>query len=189
VKAAVDQVFHPSPLKIWNATQKQSCVPEKIGQFLYWDILKCPGEIWRTRQKLWRKFKDIGVLTKGWPQVGVDSIKRVIRACWLSFRGDDPCWPWFDQSWQCLTRLIRSLALMMLIKNLGRHIPLVSSFSFPFCRVKHVLMSMSYPMDLSGALLGSVCLIFTFDLGLSNGLMLWYRELTAQRHPALNWKY
>jgi hypothetical protein len=48
---AVDQVFHPITLQIWNATQKQSCVPRKTDQLLYWEILKCLGEIWRTRQK------------------------------------------------------------------------------------------------------------------------------------------
>jgi hypothetical protein len=62
-----------------------------------------------------------GVLTKSWPQVGVDLIKRVITDCWLGFWGDDPGGPWFDQRQQCLTRLIRSLALMMLIQNVGRY--------------------------------------------------------------------
>jgi hypothetical protein len=60
-------------------------------------------------------------LTKLWPRVGVDLIKRVISDCWRGFRGDDPGWARFDQCQQCLTWLIRSLALMMLIKNLGRH--------------------------------------------------------------------
>jgi hypothetical protein len=36
VKTAVDQVFHPFPLKIWNAIQHESCVPRKTGQLLYW---------------------------------------------------------------------------------------------------------------------------------------------------------
>jgi hypothetical protein len=62
-----------------------------------------------------------GFLTKGWPQVGFDLIKRIIRDCWLGFRGDDPGGPRFDPCQQCLTWLIRPLALMMLIKNLGRH--------------------------------------------------------------------
>jgi hypothetical protein len=38
--------------------------------------------------------------------------------------------------------------------------PPLSSFSFSFCTVKHMLMSMSYPIDPPGALLGSICLIF-----------------------------
>jgi hypothetical protein len=50
VKSAADQVFHHFPLQIYNATQEQSCVPQKIGQLLYWEILGCLGEIWRTRQ-------------------------------------------------------------------------------------------------------------------------------------------
>jgi hypothetical protein len=58
---AVDQVFHPFTLKIWNATQKLSCVPRKTGQLLYWEILKCLGEIWRTRQKFRRALKGKGV--------------------------------------------------------------------------------------------------------------------------------
>jgi hypothetical protein len=36
VKTAVNQVFHPSPLKISNAIQHESCVPRKTGQLLYW---------------------------------------------------------------------------------------------------------------------------------------------------------
>jgi hypothetical protein len=60
-------------------------------------------------------------LTKLWPRVGVDLIRKVISDCWLGFRGDDPGWPRFDQCQRCLTQLIRSLALVMLIKNLGRH--------------------------------------------------------------------
>jgi hypothetical protein len=36
VKTAVDQVFHPFPLKIWNAIQHESCVPRKARQLLYW---------------------------------------------------------------------------------------------------------------------------------------------------------
>jgi hypothetical protein len=58
---AVDQVFHPFPPKILNAIQHESCVPRKIGQLLYWEILECLGEIWRTRQKFQRTFKDIRV--------------------------------------------------------------------------------------------------------------------------------
>jgi hypothetical protein len=53
--------------------------------------------------------------------VSVELIKNVISDCRLDFRGDDPGWPWLDQCQQCLTRLIRSLALMILIKNLGHH--------------------------------------------------------------------
>jgi hypothetical protein len=77
-----------------------------------------------------------GVLTTGWPQVGVDLIKRVIRDSWLSFRGDDLGWPWFDQCQQCLTRLIRSLALMRLIKDLGHHTSSVLSW---FLQHHHVV--------------------------------------------------
>jgi hypothetical protein len=62
---AVDHVFHPFPLKIWNAILHESCVPRKTGQLLYWEILKCLGEIWRTRQKFRRTFKDTRV--RVWP--------------------------------------------------------------------------------------------------------------------------
>jgi hypothetical protein len=34
---------------------------EKTGQLLYWEILESVGEIWRTRQKFRRTFKDIRV--------------------------------------------------------------------------------------------------------------------------------
>jgi hypothetical protein len=57
---ALTELFHQFPLQIANATQHESCVPRKTGQLLYWEILKCLGEIWRTRQKFLRKFKDIG---------------------------------------------------------------------------------------------------------------------------------
>jgi hypothetical protein len=57
----VDQVFHLFPLKIWNAIQHESCVPRKTRQLSYWEILKCFGEIWRTRQKLRRTFKHFRV--------------------------------------------------------------------------------------------------------------------------------
>jgi hypothetical protein len=56
-------------------------------------------------------------LIKVWPKVRVDLIKMIISGCWLGFRGHDPGWPRFDES-MCLTR---TLALMMLLKNLGRH--------------------------------------------------------------------
>jgi hypothetical protein len=61
VKSAVDQAFHHFPLQICNATQKQSCVPRKTGQLLYWKILKCLGEILENAAKFRREF---GVLTK-----------------------------------------------------------------------------------------------------------------------------
>jgi hypothetical protein len=37
------------------------------------------------------------------------------------FSGDDPGLPWFDRGLTGLIRLIRSLALMTVIKDLGRH--------------------------------------------------------------------
>jgi hypothetical protein len=121
----VDRVFLHFPLQTGNAVQKQSCVPRKTRQLLYSEILKCLDEIWRTWQKFWREFEDIGVLTgvltNVWPQVGVDLIKRVTRDCLLRFWSDDPGWPCFDKCQQCLTQLIQSLARMRLIKNLGRH--------------------------------------------------------------------
>jgi hypothetical protein len=61
VNSVVDQVFHQFLLKIWNAIPHESCVPRKTGQLLYWAILKCLGEIWRTQQKFQRELKDIGV--------------------------------------------------------------------------------------------------------------------------------
>jgi hypothetical protein len=89
--------FSSFPLKIWKVIHHESCVPWKSGQVSYWEILKCLGEIWRTRQKFRRTFKDIAVsvgfdcaFTKGWPRVCVDLIKRVIRVCWRGFRCDDP---------------------------------------------------------------------------------------------------
>jgi hypothetical protein len=33
---AVDQDFHPFPLKIGNAIQHESCVPQQTGQLSYW---------------------------------------------------------------------------------------------------------------------------------------------------------
>jgi hypothetical protein len=43
------------------------------------------------------------------------------RGSLARFSGDDPGWPRFDRGLTGLTRLIRSLALMTVIKNLGRH--------------------------------------------------------------------
>jgi hypothetical protein len=60
-------------------------------------------------------------LTKGSPQMCVDLVKGFIGVHWRGFRGDDPGWPRFDRCLAGLTRLIRSLALMTVIKNLGRH--------------------------------------------------------------------
>jgi hypothetical protein len=60
-------------------------------------------------------------LTKGWPRVCVDLVKGPNRVHWRGFRGDVPGWSRFDRCSTGLTRLIRSLALMTLIKNLGRH--------------------------------------------------------------------
>jgi hypothetical protein len=37
------------------------------------------------------------VLTKGWPQVGVDFIKGVISDPWRGSQGDDLGRPWFGQ--------------------------------------------------------------------------------------------
>jgi hypothetical protein len=48
---ALTTALHHFPLQISNATQHESCVPQKTGQLLYWENLKCLGEIWRTRQK------------------------------------------------------------------------------------------------------------------------------------------
>jgi hypothetical protein len=45
------ELFHQFPLQIANAIQHESCVPRKTKQLLYWEILKCLGEIWRTRQR------------------------------------------------------------------------------------------------------------------------------------------
>jgi hypothetical protein len=60
-------------------------------------------------------------LTKGWTQVCVDLIKRVIRDCWRGFLRWRPrltmVWPMSAS----LTQLKRSFSLMMLIKNLRRH--------------------------------------------------------------------
>jgi hypothetical protein len=53
--------------------------------------------------------------------VCVDLVKGFIGVHWRGFRGDDPGWPRFDQCSASLTRLIRSLALMTVIKNGGRH--------------------------------------------------------------------
>jgi hypothetical protein len=36
VVLAVDQDFHPFPLKIGNAILHESCVPRQIGQLSYW---------------------------------------------------------------------------------------------------------------------------------------------------------
>jgi hypothetical protein len=48
---AIDHILHLFPLKILNAILHESCVPRETGQLSYWEILKCLGEIWRTRQK------------------------------------------------------------------------------------------------------------------------------------------
>jgi hypothetical protein len=62
-----------------------------------------------------------GPLAKGWLRVCVDLVKGSIGVHWRGFRGDDPGWPRFDRCLTGLTWLIRSLALMTVIKNLGRH--------------------------------------------------------------------
>jgi hypothetical protein len=59
--------------------------------------------------------------TKGWPPMCVDLVKGSNRVHWRGLRGDDPGWPRFDRCSAGLTRLIRPLVLMMVIKNLGRH--------------------------------------------------------------------
>jgi hypothetical protein len=59
--------------------------------------------------------------TKGRLRVCANLVKGFIRVHWWGFRGDDPGWPWFDRCLTGLTRLIRSLTLMTVIKNLGRH--------------------------------------------------------------------
>jgi hypothetical protein len=59
-------------------------------------------------------------LTKGPLRVCVDLVKGPNRVYWRGFRGDDPGCPRFDRCSASLTRLIRSLVLMTLIKNLGR---------------------------------------------------------------------
>jgi hypothetical protein len=66
-------------------------------------------------------------LTKGWPRVCVGLVKGFNRVHRQGFRGDDPGWPRFDRCSAGLTRLIRSLALIILIKNLGRHNPYETS--------------------------------------------------------------
>jgi hypothetical protein len=60
-------------------------------------------------------------LTKGPLRVCVGLVKGFIRVHWRGFRGDDPGSPRFDRCLTGLTRQIRSLALMTVIKNLGRH--------------------------------------------------------------------
>jgi hypothetical protein len=60
-------------------------------------------------------------LTKGPPRVCVDLVKGFIGVHWRGFQVDDPGWPRFDQCSAGLTRLIWSLTLMTVIKNLGRH--------------------------------------------------------------------
>jgi hypothetical protein len=52
-RIALTEVFHLFMLQISNATQHESCVPWKTTQLLYWENLKCLGEIWRT----WQKFR------------------------------------------------------------------------------------------------------------------------------------
>jgi hypothetical protein len=62
-------------------------------------------------------------LATGPLRVCVGLVKGLIRVHWQGFRGGDPGWPRFDRCLTGLTRLIRSLALMTVIKNLGRHTP------------------------------------------------------------------
>jgi hypothetical protein len=44
-------IFDHFALQTSNATQHESCVPRQNTQLLYWENLKCLGEIWGTRQK------------------------------------------------------------------------------------------------------------------------------------------
>jgi hypothetical protein len=60
-------------------------------------------------------------LTKGPLRVCVGLVKGFIRVHWRGFPGDDPGGPRFDRGLTGLTRLIRSLALMTVIRNLRRH--------------------------------------------------------------------
>jgi hypothetical protein len=60
-------------------------------------------------------------LAKGRLRLCANLVKGFIRVLWRGFRGDDPSWPRFDRCLTGLTRLIRSLALMTVIKNLGCH--------------------------------------------------------------------
>jgi hypothetical protein len=53
VKADIDLHFHQFALQTSNATQHESCVHRQNTQLLYWENLKCLGEIWRTWQKFW----------------------------------------------------------------------------------------------------------------------------------------
>jgi hypothetical protein len=57
----IDQDFHPFLLKIGNVILHESCVPGQTGQLSYLWMLKCLGEIWRTRQKFRKTFKGIRV--------------------------------------------------------------------------------------------------------------------------------
>jgi hypothetical protein len=62
--------------------------------------------------------------TAGWwliSQANRALVKGFIRVHWRGFRGDDLGSPRFDRCSAGLTQLIRSLASMTLIKNLGRH--------------------------------------------------------------------
>jgi hypothetical protein len=61
IQIAFDQAFDQSPLKIINAANYVKCVPRQDEQLLYWSILKCLIENWRTRQKFWDGSKRIGV--------------------------------------------------------------------------------------------------------------------------------
>jgi hypothetical protein len=63
-------------------------------------------------------------LAKGWLRLCANLVKGFIRVYWRGFQGDG--WPRFDQRSVSLTRLDRSLALMTVIKNLGRHNPIAS---------------------------------------------------------------
>jgi hypothetical protein len=50
-EVGVDRIFEQLPLKISNAANYEKCVPRKDEQLLYWSVLKCLSEMWRTRQK------------------------------------------------------------------------------------------------------------------------------------------
>jgi hypothetical protein len=51
-------IFHP---KFEMPSNMKVVSLEKLDNFLYWEILECLGEIWRTRQKFRRELKDIRV--------------------------------------------------------------------------------------------------------------------------------
>jgi hypothetical protein len=56
-----DQNSAIPPLKIWNAADYEKCVLRKDEQLLYWLIFECLVEFWRTRQKVQRGSKTLGV--------------------------------------------------------------------------------------------------------------------------------